>query len=259
MRSFIWRIGVSSFAFLPLRGAGALHTRHSTRAAAITVCEMSNGDSSSYMQPIRVLVLHGSEGTAKEFPSRLETLVATLKEEHDVQLDITSIQGPFPKGQGYSWWTMPPGVRSSTATEYEGFDTSSAVVLEAWKTNDPPFDLILGHSQGAIMISALLALGQAPYHPSKGYILNGVAVPNPYTSQLESLKLSEEERIPRILFLMGVKDRINPNETGEQLRDALENAGMSVDTISHPGGHGVPQEKDDTMKDIVRWIVQDSK
>jgi predicted esterase len=222
---------------------------------------------------IRVLALHGSEGTAEAFPSRLDALqTALLADDQNVNLDITAVQAPFSKGNGFAWWNMPPGVRSFTATEYEGFDTSAQIVLEAWgktKTSSsssspsPPFDLVLGHSQGAIMIAALLTLGRVPYHPKMGYVLNGVSFPNPYTEQVESLSIMEEEEAvvdapprPRVLFVMGVNDKITPNSTGEQLRDGFKKAGFPVSTIKHQGGHGFPGEQDDTMSDIVDWILQ---
>jgi predicted esterase len=205
---------------------------------------------------IRVLALHGSEGTAEAFPSRLDSLQTALA-DNDVELEITAVQAPFSKGNGYSWWNMPPGVRSFTATEYEGFDTSTRIVLEAWETTSPPFDLVLGHSQGAILIAALLTLGRVPYHPAMGYVLNGVSFPNPYTAQVESLTIMDEAvDAPRVLFVMGVNDKITPNSTGEQLRDGFKKAGFPVSTIKHQGGHGFPGKRDDTMSDIVDWILQ---
>ena len=121
------------------------------------------------METIRVLALHGSEGDAEEFPTRLDTLKTTLSDERNVNLEITAIQAPFEKGGGYSWWKMAPGVRSFTATEYEGFDDSAEKVISAMNANAKPFDMILGHSQGAILTAALITLEKLPYHPAKGY------------------------------------------------------------------------------------------
>ncbi len=118
---------------------------------------------------VRVLALHGSEGTGPDFVERIKPLVDALLTQH-VELRLTQITAPFEKGNGYAWWTMPPGVRSFTATEYGGFETSASLVVDTIE-KEGPFDLIFGHSQGAILISALLALQRLPTHPSVGYIL----------------------------------------------------------------------------------------
>jgi predicted esterase len=90
-----------------------------------------------------------------------------------------------------------------------------------------------------------------------GYVLNGVSFPNPYTAQVEALTIMEEAvDAPRVLFVMGVNDKVTPNSTGEQLRDGFKKAGFPVSTIKHQGGHGFPEKEDDTMSDIVDWILQ---
>jgi len=203
----------------------------------------------------RVLALHGSEGTAKEFPNRLEALKSALAREHNVHLEITPVEGPFPKGDGFSWWTMQPGERSFTANEYGGFEVAARRVLEAWNV-DPPYDLCLGHSQGAIMFAALITLDNVPYHPRMGYIFNGVSFPNPYRQQMEGLKFEQSSaNVPRILFVMGSNDEITPNETGEELRDSFRAAGLQVETINHVGGHAVPNDHG-TVEAIAQWLVQ---
>lgn len=220
-----------------------------------TVSSDSEGGST---RVIRILALHGSEETADGFTHRLEetSFLKSLAENHQVQLDITAVQAPFPKGDGFAWWTMKPGERSYTATEYGGYDTSVARVLEKFNNDEASshFDLVLGHSQGAILIAALLATGKVPYHPTIGYILNGVGFPNPLQSQVESLQVANGTA-PRVLFVVGTNDKITPNETGFKLRDAFQKAGMQVATIQHPGGHGIPSKPDTTANAILEWIT----
>ena len=190
-------------------------------------------------------------------PPRLENLKQALKQTYNINLVIHAIQAPYEKGDGYSWWTMPPGVRSFTAEKYEGFETSQKKVLDVWTVGSTTeFDLVLGHSQGAILAASLITLGKAPYHPRKGYILNGCAYCNPYSSQVQSLKIEEGEFVPRVLFIMGVNDKINPNSSGEELRDEFQRAGINCSTIQHPKGHGFPQDKDHFMQLIAEWIAQ---
>ena len=126
---------------------------------------------------------------------------------------------------------------------------------------------MLGHSQGAILIAALLALRRTPFHPSVGYIMNGVSFPNPYARQLESLSKDDNggndndgDRScgsPKVLFVFGRRDKITPNSSGEQLRDLLAKGGVAVSSCYHDGGHGFPEEDegDEVMRMITEWIL----
>lgn len=223
-------------------------------------------DTSSSNSPatLKVLALHGSGGTAEEFPGRLVALNKALafqsSDGDKIELEITAIQAPYVKEGGFSWWTMPPGVRSFNAKEYTGFEDSATKVLDVWENGG--FDLVLGHSQGAILVGALLALNRTPYHPPGGYIMNGVSFPNPYAEQLESMHLDNDDDdgngSPRILFLLGKRDQIAPNTTGEKLRDLLKIGGFDVTSCYHDGGHSFPEEDvgEKTMKTIAEWIIQ---
>ena len=230
---------------------------------------------------LKVLALHGSGGTAKEFPKRLDALNKALMSTSTcnkaaVQLEITTVQGPFDKDDGYSWWTMPEGVRSFNAKEYTGFEESATKVLDVWETEN--FDIVLGHSQGAILIASLIALKRTPYHPRQ-YIMNGCSFPNPYTQQLESLSSrtgtssvvadinnsnddddddNDSSSQSNVLFVLGKQDKITPNSSGEQVRDLLKKGGFTVSSCYHDGGHGFPEEdtNDEAMKQIVDWILR---
>lgn len=220
--------------------------------------------------PLKVLALHGSGGTAEEFPGRLVALNEALafyssggddKKKTPLELEITTVQAPFVKEDGFSWWTMPPGVRSFNAEEYTGFEESAKRVLDVWETGG--FDIVLGHSQGAILVGALLAMERTPYHPPGGYIMNGVSFPNPYSAELESLERTNtvennNDGSPEVLFLLGKRDKIAPNATGEKLRDLLGQGGFRVSSCYHEGGHSFPQEDvgDEAMRTIVQWILQ---
>jgi predicted esterase len=238
------------------------HTNASKVAASTSRMAASAEDTTSRSEgkTIRVLALHGSEGNAKEFPSRLKPLEELLQQEQygGVKLEITAVQAPFAKGPGFAWWTMPPGVRSYTAGKYEGFETSASKVLDVW--NSQQFDLVLGHSQGAILIASLIALGKTPYHPSNGYVLNGCGYCSPFAAQVESLKIISEQQdsVPRCLFIIGVNDKVTPSTIQEKLRDGFQTAGLEVSTSQHPKGHGFPKDKDHFMHLISEWILGNS-
>jgi predicted esterase len=266
MRSFLRRFGTTAYvisqtsrssasAFLSSAEVVGLH-QFSTTTTTTSACQMTKDGATNNGKTIRVLTLHGSEGTGDGFTKYLETLRTALA-TNDVHLEITALDAPFPKGNGFAWWTMPPGVRSFTAEAYEGFETSASRVCQAWeassKQQQQPFDLVLGHSQGAILTAALIALKQTPYHPTKGYILNGVACPNPYKEQLRSLKIDNK---PRVLFVMGENDKINPMASAEEVRQGLEQAGMDVSIVKHPSGHSFPEDQQDTIQTITRWLLE---
>ncbi len=69
---------------------------------------------------------------------RIKPLVDSLLTQH-IELRLTQITAPFEKGNGYAWWTMPPGVRSFTATEYGGFETSASLVVDTFARSNFDF------------------------------------------------------------------------------------------------------------------------
>lgn len=194
---------------------------------------------------IRCLGLHGSGGDKAGF---LETL-------RPFGMNVHTIDGPFPKGEGYCWWTMPPGVRSFNAESYLGFEESAARVTNALEETDVPYDVVFAHSQGAILISALLATNRIKAHPPLGYVLNGVAWPNPFAKDLESLQVTAADT-PRVLVVIGEQDRINPPSGARQVTDCLLDAGLAVTTHVHPGGHSVPVQDPNARKAISEWLTK---
>jgi predicted esterase len=91
-------------------------------------------------------------------------------------------------------------------------------------------------------------------HPRVGYILNGVAWPNPYAAQVESLQVFGN---PRVLLITGVNDKINPPEQASRVEEALKKAGCNITVLLHPGGHAMPMPKtceDDAWDKLALWI-----
>jgi predicted esterase len=203
----------------------------------------------SSMESLKVLALHGSEGTGLEFSVRLYPLREVLL-ENNIDMRINAISAPFRKGHGYAWWTMEEGKRSFNANEYIGFQESADRVVREFASSPP--QLVIAHSQGAILVASLLAQNLIQNHPSVGYILNGAAWPNPFGEKLFELKLKNETK-PRILFTMGKMDTINPLKSANQVRDCLQISGFEISTILHEGGHSLPSDERSTSA-IVTWI-----
>ena len=158
--------------------------------------------------------------------------------------------------------------------KYEGFDKSEQLVMDKVSNSD----IIFGHSQGAILISALLSIHDKLWKTCSerpmGYILNGVAWPNPYKDSLKSLVTQQKQNsetnnssyvssLPRMLFIMGKEDNINPIESALQVHSAYQNANFNVSIVNHDRGHSVPVGKDEdavrALEEIVDWIVDIAK
>jgi predicted esterase len=65
---------------------------------------------------------------------------------------------------------------------------------------------------------------------------------------------NDDEAAPRILMIAGANDKMNPPEQAVRVQVALEQAGCALTVVSHPGGHSVPIEKDETLETILQWI-----
>uniref|UniRef100_A0A7S2XLF1 Serine hydrolase domain-containing protein n=1 Tax=Attheya septentrionalis TaxID=420275 RepID=A0A7S2XLF1_9STRA len=240
-----------------------------------------NIQSDAEVRSVRILALHGKNGSGESFAkslSPLEEALTKMEPAVNYKFEFDYLTAPFAldeannSGSGKAWWTLPPGVRSFNAEEYVGFETSAQMVQEALSDPNHPYDFCFGHSQGAILLSALLAKGslispRTPFINDKdsepqvpvGVILNGAAWPNPFTEQLEQLSFLEKDEecknAPRALFIMGENDTINPVDGACRVRDALQKAGVMVTTCQHDGGHSVPTNNEAATDQITRWIT----
>ena len=151
-------------------------------------------------------------------------------------------------------------------SKYEGFDKSEALVMDTIFPTETTcnFDVILGHSQGAILTAALLSTQtrlRDMEHGPLGYILNGVAWPNPLSNSLLSLAQNPvaTDPLPKIAFIMGKADIINPIESAVQVYDSYKAAGFDVSIVHHEGGHSVPLGIDidsiRALNEVVDWII----
>ena len=191
-------------------------------------------------KPVRILALHGKGGSSSDLEQKLSPLSNQLRDK--IQIDY--LNAPHENGQ---WWLLPPGKRSFTADTYTGFDMSESLINKV--ASD--YDVLLGHSQGAILLISLLSLNKI--NP-KRIILNGVAWPNPFTKQLEELQIDGDEM--KILFVTGRRDAINPPDTQQRVKESLMNVdGIDVSTIFHDNGHGIPMNDDGARDAIIDWIT----
>lgn len=243
---------------------------YSTQSSTKRNSVKSNDDTFS------VLCLHGKGNSGDTFKKILYTLEVRLKSKmNHCKVEFDYLDAPFQMQEDniekLQWWTMPPGVRSFNALEYEGFEETSILVRETMLSKN--YDMVLGHSQGAILLSALFSSKEwtenvlrerndSEICKLKGLVLNGCAWPNPFSSQMETfdsmqMKVEQDEDtsyVPSMLFIIGEVDKINPPESAEKVRDAFCQRGVDVTSCYHERGHAIPVDNEKALETIVDWI-----
>jgi len=192
--------------------------------------------------PLRVLVLHGKGTNGEIYKRRLNPLVqsVSLKNDHvewffpnaPHLIKLESSVNHHQPTNTFEWWRLGEGERSFTADFYDGVQSSIRFVEEFGSV-----DAIIGHSQGAILASILIArgvLGQSSFLPKK-FILSGAAWPKPYGYLLEMLKAEKVKQNIKSLHVIGTLDEVNPPEMAEKLCNLL-----GGEILLHAGGHSLP-------------------
>lgn len=219
-------------------------------------------------QIINILCLHGKGNNGETFQNILSPLEEKLHSQgtamnlkfHFDYLDAPFVMTNDPSENKKEWWRLPPGVRSFHAKEYQGYDISKSLVWNA--VQNKKYDFILGHSQGAILLSATIT-SKDWKTDIKGYIFNGAAWPNPFEDQMNEFQKKENDMTSflnqsKFLFIIGNADTVNPPESAIQVRKVFETLGSglshNVDTIHHSGGHTVPVKDEIALQSITDWI-----
>ena len=157
---------------------------------------------------------------------------------------------PFKGGQ---WWLLQPGARSFNADRYEGYERAVEVLRAELARTKP--EVVVGHSQGAILIASVLsACGHEAFSNVgvKLIILNGVAYPSPYPfgrgvggAGRGGLK---------ILVIVGLNDTMNPPEQAAKTVQGLRESGFEVDVVQHGGTHALPTDNEVVTKELKRFL-----
>lgn len=199
------------------------------------------------MNGIKILVLHGKGSSGLIFRNRIQKFIDVTNANAGIE------SWSFPdaphalfdskdSNDGYAWWRLPDGVRSFDAIEYGEIQKSFDFI----ENNYSDVDIIIGHSQGAMLASILLArriLSVSPlllkdkklFQP-KLAILSGAAWPKPYGDMLESLSDSKIKASGlKSLHIIGSKDTTNPPEMAYRVAQCLHG-----EVYEHDGGHIFP-------------------
>jgi predicted esterase len=156
---------------------------------------------------MRVLVLHGYGQNANTMRLCMAPLVQKLK-HHGVQFHFMDAKFNASSRPGRQdrkcWW---PWVRDANGhvspqltKTYDGLEKSRAIVAEAWRTSDAPFQCVLGFSQGA-MLADTLNTSDLPILVGKVI----VASPEPWCPNALALRAAADT-VPK-LFVVHAQDR----------------------------------------------------
>lgn len=184
----------------------------------------------------KIVVLHGKGNTGATYQERLAPLINAAQFQ---QCEFVFPTAPYQMGKEvdqYEWWRLPRGERSFTATSYEGAEASIDMIEKLVDV-----DAIIGHSQGAILMSIVLArkaLGLSSFQVKRA-ILSGAAWPKPYEyslmGKLASIPKGSLLTTTPTLHVMGAADDVNPTEQAAEICRLLQG-----EVCMHPGGHVLP-------------------
>ncbi|CAL1131051.1 unnamed protein product [Cladocopium goreaui] len=196
---------------------------------------------------VRLLCLHGKGNTADTFRDRVKPLAKDA--------ELVCVSAPHPLGDGFAWWHLPPGERSFTTPVFEGWPETLDFIRKVW-TEEGPFDGMLGFSQGAILVAALVALGEMKSGRAlascRCLLLCGAAVPGPFQREIADLA-SRADKLENgnyvALHTIGRQDDINPPEGARQVA-----AAVGGEIFEFDGGHDVPM--DEAALEVYRSLLK---
>ena len=157
---------------------------------------------------------------------------------NEIGLAWHGLQGPYRFGSGASWFTgdrkQPVGLEASVA--------AVSAELRALRKQGRKVGLF-GFSQGCMMIAHLVLT--APDAIDGAICIGGSAIgtlPTPTAGA----------KLPPVLLVAGTADAMVPIEEQRGLATVLQAAGVTTQTLEHPGGHRIPGEHVPAMRAWVR-------
>ena len=181
-------------------------------------------------QRLKILALHGKGGSAKTFEKSLQPLLLATEQESEWYF----IDAPHAAGNGCQWWNLSPGERSYEANAYNGINESFSLLKKKF-VEDGPFDVVMGHSQGAMLASIAVVLSSQQIielTSPKGVILSGAAWPKPFEANLGEYKSVTQGKI-KSLHSWSPVDKINAPTMALRLKEIF---GQEAQELEHMGG-----------------------
>ena len=190
---------------------------------------------SFFSSGLKVVVLHGKGASGAVYRRRLRPLLEEVDSKlGPMNVNFIFLDAPHVIENGndkgfFEWWRLPPGVRSFNAKEYTGIEESLKLVEQ-----QEPYDVLIGHSQGAMLSSIIIAhsVSKQGGHKCEGAILSGVAYPAPYHELFQSL---QQGCFTNSLHCIGENDEVNPPSDAKKI-----NKIMGGKELTHNMGHTLP-------------------
>jgi predicted esterase len=198
---------------------------------------------------LRVLALHGYRQNASIFRGRVGHLRKGLKSRADFDFldaphpapllsDADAAGAPPADADPRSWWLWEdggPSGRPSLVSSISGWtDATLPLLLATLAAADPPYDGLLGFSQGGASVALLLAALPRERRPKFAVIAGGFL---PRDDALAASVRCAAIDTPT-LFVAGDADALIPPDRTEALAACF--AEGAATWLRHPGGHAVP-------------------
>ena len=209
------------------------------------------------LNALNILTLHGKGGTGALYRTKIKPLIDSFNHHDWHFLDAPFVLDNNRKRLNTekrindddndkdkvdrAWWLLPENVRSFEALKYEGVDESIQLIESNIKSMN--IDVIVGHSQGAMIATVILArsiLGVNNISNLKGSILSSPAWPLPFTGLLEDASNVESiDKKMQTIVTIGLQDKVNPPAHSKMIADVFKSS-TTVHIAEHDFGHILP-------------------
>ena len=207
---------------------------------------------------LRILALHGKGGSGAQLERVLKPLADYLSSDGGAECELICPDAPH---EGRSWWLIEPfGARSFEAASFEGVPESIALLQQA--AAGEPFDAVIGHSQGGMLGSVLVAQRALRYGRSRKIRARAhresfrvQLYPNPTRTSLHASSMSDLPCRPRCtasVAPMRSSHRSNRSAWRRSLRQTQYR-------LAHDGGHVTPLDEASLQKisSVLRLVDAD--
>ena len=192
---------------------------------------------------LKIVVLHGKDGNGQIFKSKIQPLLDFTSSMPidwifpDAPHESNSASEGIHSNRKLAWWKLPEFSRSFNATTFHGVEESIDIIEKIY-----PFDILIGHSQGAMLTAIILARGLLGISSScpLSAILSSAAWPAPFTSLLESVPHHSITSYPQLIHTICATDPINPADMAQKLANIFHHCPSKI--LYHPYGHVLPMD-----------------
>ena len=135
----------------------------------MVIINVSSPKPQSAPKRLRLLALHGHGGRHRQFCEHLENFLKSVLEARSGAEDATSlaiesrcIAAPYPEleraSDRHMWWRYDEDGNGDRPEDWAEMETSLLKIAEELETADPPYDGVVGFSQGAEMVHSIALL-----------------------------------------------------------------------------------------------------